>query len=55
LFEEISKSKNLIYFSGTFIEFRNGLINVSPVGRNCSKEERDVFEAYDLVNYLFLF
>ncbi|CAF1935410.1 unnamed protein product [Rotaria magnacalcarata] len=33
---------------GTFIEFRNGLINVSPVGRNCTKEERDLFEAYDL-------
>ncbi|UJR38563.1 hypothetical protein I4U23_031229 [Adineta vaga] len=33
---------------GTFIEFRNGLINVSPVGRNCTKEERDIFEAYDL-------
>lgn len=32
---------------GTFIEFRNGLINVSPVGRNCSKEERDQFESYD--------
>lgn len=22
-------------FSGTFIEFRNGMINVSPIGRNC--------------------
>ncbi|CAF0811076.1 unnamed protein product [Rotaria sordida] len=33
---------------GTFIEFRNGLINVSPVGRNCTKEERDLFEKYDL-------
>ena len=22
---------------GTFIEFRNGMINVSPIGRNCSK------------------
>lgn len=32
---------------GTFIEFRNGMINVSPVGRNCSKEERDSFEVYD--------
>jgi phosphomannomutase len=21
---------------GTFIEFRNGMINVSPIGRNCS-------------------
>ena len=37
---------------GTFIEFRNGMINVSPVGRNCSKEERDSFEVYDLVSPL---
>lgn len=32
---------------GTFIEFRNGMINVSPVGRNASKTERDEFEAWD--------
>ena len=32
---------------GTFIEFRNGMINVSPIGRNCSKEERNDFEEYD--------
>ena len=32
---------------GTFIEFRNGMINVSPVGRNASKNERDEFEAWD--------
>ncbi len=32
---------------GTFIEFRNGMINVSPIGRNCSQEERDNFETYD--------
>lgn len=32
---------------GTFIEFRNGMINVSPIGRNCSQEERDMFEQYD--------
>lgn len=31
---------------GTFIEFRNGMINVSPVGRNASVEERNEFEAY---------
>ena len=33
---------------GTFIEFRNGMLNVSPIGRNCSQEERDEFEEYDL-------
>ena len=32
---------------GTFIEFRNGMLNVSPIGRNCSREERNAFEAYD--------
>ncbi|KAK8744203.1 hypothetical protein OTU49_001051 [Cherax quadricarinatus] len=32
---------------GTFIEFRNGLINVCPVGRSCSQEERDQFGEYD--------
>ncbi|GFQ07340.1 phosphomannomutase [Phtheirospermum japonicum] len=32
---------------GTFIEFRSGMLNVSPVGRNCSREERDGFEKYD--------
>lgn len=32
---------------GTFIEFRNGMINVSPIGRNCNQEERDEFERFD--------
>jgi len=32
---------------GNFIEFRNGLINVCPVGRSCSQRERDQFAAYD--------
>ena len=32
---------------GTFIEFRNGMINVSPVGRNASQAERDQFQAWD--------
>ncbi|CAF1096629.1 unnamed protein product [Didymodactylos carnosus] len=38
------------FINGTFIEFRNGLINVSPVGRNCSAKERDAFTQYDLAN-----
>lgn len=33
---------------GTFIEFRNGMINVSPVGRNASNAERAAFEKWDL-------
>ena len=34
---------------GTFIEFRNGLINVCPVGRSCTQEERIQFNEYDKV------
>ena len=33
---------------GTFIEFRQGMLNVSPIGRNCSREERNDFEKFDL-------
>lgn len=32
---------------GTFIELRNGLMNVCPIGHSCTQEERDDFEAYD--------
>ncbi|KAK1834664.1 eukaryotic phosphomannomutase [Podospora conica] len=35
---------------GTFVEFRAGMINVSPIGRNASVSERDEFEAYDKVH-----
>ncbi|RPB04277.1 eukaryotic phosphomannomutase [Choiromyces venosus 120613-1] len=35
---------------GTFIEFRNGMINVSPIGRNASIQERHDFEAYDKIH-----
>ena len=38
---------------GTFIEFRSGMLNVSPIGRNCSQEERDDFEKYDKVGQIF--
>jgi hypothetical protein len=31
------------------------MINVSPIGRNCSQEERDEFERYDKVNFQFQF
>jgi len=34
---------------GTFIEFRSGLINVCPIGRNCTREERLEFFEYDKV------
>ncbi|KAL2003463.1 hypothetical protein VTN02DRAFT_3774 [Thermoascus thermophilus] len=37
---------------GTFVEFRNGMVNVSPIGRNASVEERNEFEAYDKVHHI---
>ena len=55
--------KNIINFSldyisklnipikrGTFIEYRSGMLNISPIGRNCSLEERNEFEKYDSAN-----
>ena len=33
---------------GTFIEFRNGMINVSPIGRNATIAERHAYQTYDL-------
>ena len=33
--------------TGTFIELRTGLVNVSPIGRNCTQEERDAFVVYN--------
>jgi len=35
---------------GTFIEFRSGMLNISPIGRNCSREERNEYEKFDLSN-----
>eukprot|EP01101_Sappina_pedata_P005000 TRINITY_DN2220_c0_g1_i1.p1 TRINITY_DN2220_c0_g1~~TRINITY_DN2220_c0_g1_i1.p1 ORF type:complete len:279 (-),score=95.77 TRINITY_DN2220_c0_g1_i1:62-811(-) len=35
---------------GTFIEFRSGMLNVSPIGRNCSIPERKEFLKYDMVH-----
>ena len=32
---------------GTFIEFRSGMINVSPIGRNASSDERIAQKKYD--------
>lgn len=30
---------------GTFVEFRNGMLNVSPIGRNCSQASRALASA----------
>ncbi len=35
---------------GTFIEYRTGLINICPIGRNCTQDERMAFNKYDKVN-----
>ena len=35
---------------GTFVEFRTGLINVCPVGRSCSYDERLEFVKFDQEN-----
>ena len=43
----IADLEGLPAMRGTFIEFRTGMINVSPVGRNASTAERDEFEAWD--------
>ncbi|KAF8661260.1 hypothetical protein AX16_001363 [Volvariella volvacea WC 439] len=32
---------------GTFVEFRNGMVNVSPIGRNATIQERKDFKIYD--------
>lgn len=32
---------------GTFIEYRTGMLNISPIGRNCSYEERLEFFELD--------
>lgn len=33
---------------GTFVEFRSGMLNISPIGRNCSRDERNAYERFDL-------
>ena len=38
---------DLPFKRGTFMEFRNGMVNISPVGRNASNEERAEYERYD--------
>ncbi|KJA15251.1 hypothetical protein HYPSUDRAFT_48570 [Hypholoma sublateritium FD-334 SS-4] len=35
---------------GTFIEFRKGMINVTPIGRNATIHERNEYEKLDLKN-----
>ena len=35
---------------GTFVEFRNGMLNICPVGRTCSRQERNEFAEFDAVS-----
>ena len=37
---------------GNFIELRNGMINISPIGRSCSQKEREDF--YELDKIMFI-
>ena len=36
--------------TSNFAELRNGMMNICPVGRNCSYEERIEFEKYDKIH-----
>lgn len=35
---------------GTFVEFRSSMLNLCPVGRSCTQEERDQFGEFDKVH-----
>lgn len=37
---------------GTFIEFRSGMINLCPIGRSCTQEERMEFYDYDNTHHI---
>uniref|UniRef100_A0AAY4C3X3 Phosphomannomutase n=3 Tax=Denticeps clupeoides TaxID=299321 RepID=A0AAY4C3X3_9TELE len=37
---------------GTFIEFRNGMLNISPIGRSCSQQERIEFFQLDQTEHI---
>lgn len=40
-------SLELPFKRGTFIEYRNGMMNISPGGRQCTNEEREIFHRFD--------
>lgn len=37
---------------GTFIEYRNGMMNISPSGRQISNQERQIFHEYDRKHHI---
>lgn len=42
----------LPFKTGTFIEYRNGMINISPTGQQISKEQRKIFNEYDKKHHI---
>ena len=38
--------------TGTFLELRTGILNVSPIGRNCTQEEREAFVVYNKEHHI---
>lgn len=38
--------------TGTFVEIKNEIISISPIGRNCSQKDKDEFEEYDKKNLI---
>ena len=38
--------------TGTFVELRTGILNISPIGRNCTQEERDAFVVYNKEHHI---
>ncbi|EHY64566.1 phosphomannomutase [Nematocida ausubeli] len=49
LFSEL-KADEVPVLSGNFIELRHSMVNISPVGRSCTREERKAFKELDSVN-----
>lgn len=37
---------------GTFIEYRNGMMNISPTGRQISNQERQIFHEFDKKHHI---
>lgn len=44
---EIAANTHTKYKTGTFVEWREGQINFSPIGRNCSSEQREDYIIWD--------
>jgi phosphomannomutase len=49
--EELSKI-NIPIKRSNFIELRNGLVNICPIGRDCTQQEREDFEKYDKIHLI---